>query len=89
MSELKYADSSAEGSGARMSHISGMGTERPRLVPFVSHRPGAYGRLLLAVYVWWKSGLLVTADWLRPMTRGGAGGRACQSQCAARLTSAD
>ena len=66
------------GSGARMSHASGMGAEQPGSVPFVSHRPGAYGRLLLAVYVRWKTGLLVSSDWLRPVTRGGggAGGRA-------------
>ena len=37
-------------------------------VPFVSHRSGAYGRLLLAVYVRWKTGLLVASDWLRPVT---------------------
>ena len=42
---------------------------RPGLVPFVSYRPGAYGRLLLAVYVRWRTGLLVS--WLRPVTRGG------------------
>ena len=34
-------------------------------IPFVSERPGAYGRLLLAVYVRWKSGLLISSDWLR------------------------
>ena len=28
---------------------------------------------LLAVYVRWKTGLLVTSDWLRPVTRGGGG----------------
>ena len=34
-----------------------------------------YGRLLLAVYVRWKTGLLVTSDWLHdPVTRGGGGG---------------
>ena len=43
----------------------------PRLVPFVSDRPGAYGRLLLTVYVRWRTGLLVSSDWLRPVTRGG------------------
>ena len=32
---------------------------RPGLVPFVSDRPDAYGRLLLTVYVWWRTGLLV------------------------------
>ena len=44
---------------------------RPGSVPFVSDRPGAYGRLLLAVYVRWKSGVLVPSDWLRPVRRGG------------------
>ena len=43
----------------------------PGLVPFVSYRPGAYGCLLLTVYEWWRTGLLVSADWLRPVTRGG------------------
>ena len=42
---------------------------RPGLVPFVSDRPGAYGRLLLTVYVRWRTGLLVSSDWLRPVTR--------------------
>ena len=37
---------------------------RPGLVPFVSDRPGA-------VYVRWRTGLLVSSDWLRPVTRGG------------------
>ena len=44
---------------------------RSGLVPFVSDRPGAYGRLLLAVYVRWRTGVLVPSDWLRPVTRGG------------------
>ena len=44
---------------------------RPGSVPFVSDRPGAYGRLLLAVYVLWKSGVLVPSDWLRLVRRGG------------------
>ena len=43
----------------------------PGLVSFVSDRPGAYGRLLLTVYVRWRTGLLVSADWLRPVMRGG------------------
>ena len=47
-----------------------LGIGRPRSVPFVSHRPGAYGRLLLTVYVRWKTGLLVSADWLCPVTWG-------------------
>ena len=47
-----------------------LGVGRARSIPFVSERPGAYGRLLLAVYVQWKSGLLVSSDWLRPVNRG-------------------
>ena len=42
----------------------------PGLVPFVSCRPGAYGRLLLTVYERWRTGLLVSADWQRPVTLG-------------------
>ena len=47
-----------------------VGVGRPVSVPFVSHRPGVYDHLLLAVYVRWKTGLLVSSDWLRPVTRG-------------------
>ena len=47
------------------------GKGRPGLVPFVSCRPGAYGRLLLTVYERWRMGLLVPSEWLRPVTRGG------------------
>ena len=74
-----------------MSQLSGVGAGRPGSVPFVSHQPGAYGRLLLAVYVRWKTGLLVASDWLRPVTRGGggAGGWPHQSQSDVWLTSAD
>ena len=43
----------------------------PGLVPFVSYRPGAYGRLLLTVYERRLTGLLVSSDWLRSVTRGG------------------
>ena len=43
---------------------------RPGSIPFVSEKPGAYGRLLLAVYVRWKTGLLISSDWLRPVIRG-------------------
>ena len=53
-----------------------MGVGWPGLVPFVSHRPGPYGHLLLAVYVRWKTGLLVSSDWLRLVARGGGGWRA-------------
>ena len=47
-----------------------LGVGRPGSVPFVSHRLGAYGHLLLAVYVRWKTGLLVSSDLLRPVTQG-------------------
>ena len=47
-----------------------LGVGRAGSIPFVSEKPGAYGRLLLAVYVRWKSGLLISSDWLRPVTRG-------------------
>ena len=47
-----------------------LGVGRPRSMPFVLQKPGAYGRLLLAVYVRWKTGLLISSDWLRPVTRG-------------------
>ena len=71
VSELE--DKSVSTGGARMSHVSGIGAGWPGSVPFVSHRPGAYSCLLLAVYVRWKMGLLVASDWLRPVTRGGGG----------------
>ena len=47
-----------------------LGVGRPGSIPFVSEKPGAYGRLLLAVYVRWKTGLLISSDSLRPVTRG-------------------
>ena len=47
-----------------------LGVGRAGSIPSVSEKPGAYGRLLLAVYVWWKTGLLISSDWLRPVTRG-------------------
>ena len=47
-----------------------LGVGRAGSIPFVSEKPGAYGRLLFAVYVWWKTGLLISSDWLRPVTRG-------------------
>ena len=58
-------------SGVRMCHAHCMGVAQPGSVPFVSDRPGAHGRLLLAVYVRWKTGLLVSSDWLSPVMRGG------------------
>ena len=47
-----------------------LGVGRAGSIPFVSEKSGAYGRLLLAVYVRWKTGLLISTDWLRPVTRG-------------------
>ena len=46
-------------------------TRCPGSVPIVSNRASAYGRLLLAMYVRWQTGLLTTCDWLRHVTRGG------------------
>ena len=71
VSEVEDASVHTEEIGARMSHAYSMGVGRPGSVPFVSNRPGAYGRLLLAVYVWWKTGLLDSSDWLRTVRRGG------------------
>ena len=64
-----------------------LGVGRPGSVPFVSEKPGAYGRLLLAVYVRWKTGLLISADWLRLGALGGRSfwtERANRTQCTAR-----
>ena len=47
-----------------------LGIGRPGSIPFVSEKLGAYGRLLLAVYVRWKTGLLISSDWLSLVTRG-------------------
>ena len=74
VSEGGDASVHTEESGARLNRAYCMGVGRPGSVPFVSHRPGAYGRLLLSVYVWWKTGLLVSSDWLQSVARGGGGG---------------
>ena len=74
-----------------------LGIGRPGSMPFVSEKPGAYGRLLLAVYVRWKTGLLISSDWLRPVTRGAwravLPDRACEpgkrTQCTVRATPGD
>ena len=64
-------DSTMESAGFTFRDDCGyLGVGRPGSIPFVSERPGAYGRLLLAVYVRWMSGLLISSDWLRPVTRG-------------------
>ena len=53
VSEVEDASVHTGESGARMSRAYCVGVGRPGSVPFVSHRPGAYVRLLLAVYVQW------------------------------------
>ena len=73
MEELQDFSDAPGGDGTRMCLLSGVGERRPGLVPFVSHRPGAFGRLLLAVYVRWQTGLLVASDWLHPVAWGGGG----------------
>ena len=65
------ASTSSKGSDGHLCIEPGWVKGRPGLVPFVSCRPGAYGRLLMVVYVWWRRRLLVSSDWLRPVTRGG------------------
>ena len=79
VSEVEDASVHTGESGARICHAYCMGVGRPGSVPFVSDRPGAYGRLLLAVYVRWKMGLLVSSDRLCPVTWG-AGGWAFRTQ---------
>ena len=76
VSEVEDPSVHTEERGARMSHAYSMDVGRPGSVSFVSNKPGAYGRLLLAVYVRWKTCLLVSSDWLRPVTQGGGGWRA-------------
>ena len=66
VSELEDVSVSTGGSGARTSHVTVIGAGRPGSV---SHQPCANGRLLLAVYVRWKTGMLVTSDWLRHIAR--------------------
>ena len=88
----------ADSSGRMVTHSAGTGARsavelcfvlgRPGAVPFVSDRPGAYGRLLLAVYVRWKSGVLVPSDWLRSVRRA-VGEPASRSVCTIWMTSAD
>ena len=69
---------------------SGMGHPGYPLYPLCLIDQGLTALLLLAVYVRWKTGLLVASDWLRPvMWGGGAGRRLRQSQRGVWLTSAD
>ena len=39
-----------------------LGIGRAGSIPFVSEKPGAYGRLMLAVYVRWRSGWLISGE---------------------------
>ena len=71
-----------------------LGVGRAGSIPFVSEKPGAYGRLLLAVYVRWKTRLLISSDWLRPVTRALGGQsfrteRANRTQCTVLARAAD
>ena len=59
-----------------------LGLGRPGSVPFVSHRPGAYGHLLPAVYAV-EDGIVVSSDWFRPVTRA-LGGWPFRTECAIR-----
>ena len=65
-------DASGEGGAGFTSNndCGYLSVGRAGSIPFVSEKPGAYGRLLLAVYVRWKTGLLISSDWMRPVTRG-------------------
>ena len=70
-----------------------LGIGRPGSMPFVSEKPGTYGRLLSAVYVRWRTGLLISSDWLRPVTRGAWRAvlpeRANRTQCTVRARPGD
>ena len=72
LTDLDNIDNSGElAAGFTFNEDCGyLGVGRAGSFPFVSERPGAYGRLLLAVYVRWKSGSVISSDWLRPVTRG-------------------
>ena len=48
----------------------GVPSMRPGLLPFVSVRASAYGRLLLATHERMMTGGLAACDWLAPVTRG-------------------
>ena len=54
-------DSPNAGVASNLRPEPGWEKGRPGLVPFVSCWPGAYGRLLLTVYVRWRTGLLVSS----------------------------
>ena len=75
LTDLDNIDNSGEmAAGFTFNEDCGyLGVGRAGSIPFVSERPGAYGRLLLAVYVRWKSGSVISSDWLKPVTRGGGG----------------
>ena len=50
--------------------LSGDKMVRPGSVPHVSHRAGAYGRLLVATYERMMAGSLSVCDWLTTVTQG-------------------
>ena len=62
--DARVASTSSTGSEGHLRPEPGWEKGHPGFVPFVSCRPGAYGRLLLTVYVRWRTGLLVSSDWL-------------------------
>ena len=76
LTDLDNIDNSGEmAAGFTFSKDCGyLGIGRAGSIPFVSERPGAYGRLLLAVYVRWKSGSVISSDWLRHGYSGGVEG---------------
>ena len=51
MAEIEDLSTITGGDGAQMDLLSGADAGRSGSVPFVYQRPGAYGRLLMAVYV--------------------------------------
>ena len=72
-----------DGECVRGRGSAGPDTERPGTVPFVSHRPGAYGRLCVGVLSDIRLAVPCYAG------GGGAGGPLRQSQHGLGLTSAD
>ena len=52
------------------SMSTNLSSVRPGAIPFVSHRAGAYGWLLLATYERRTAASLSACDWLKPVTRG-------------------
>ena len=55
--------------GVYVSSSDGVPSVRPGSIPFVSDRPGAYGRLLLETHERMMTGGLFVCDWPTPVTR--------------------